>query len=474
MIRGRRDGFLDLVLVSTPLGSDETHRGLCPSLSTLTLGSYLVRQGAAVRVFDPSVEVETAGMAAAAVLDEVAHRCVAMQPRFLGLSCMSPVEGKFGAALARRVKALIPSLPVIMGGLWAASYANQILRRLPDVDAVVEGAGEHTAEALLRASHGRQPDFGAAPGIAWRGGRTAPAPPFGVELSVPLDLKLLLHPERYDIMVYLSSRGCPFRCNFCSEPLMFPHYIDEPLEKVRSDIDALAAVGKPYYFWMCDPIFGFSPRRVDEICQLMGEKGFQFLVESRVDVLKPAMVAEVARAGCRVIYFGLESGACRSLIELDKCRDRSHFERYRDNARALVEACANHGIVPMLGVMNPVPGDTPEDLTETLDFLHELVAISSRINPELGLFILPLRCRLDMGTPFQTRWAELAARGVTRECDEEAIFDDMFVVRASPSVGPEEGEAFRRAAGQLWTPIPRAMEILSRSWPRPYLEMDWC
>lgn len=463
----------DLLLIGAPLRSDATHRGLCPSLSTLTLGSYLAHQGLAVRVFDPTVEVETVGREANAILDEIAGKAVAMKPRFLGLSCLSPVEGRFGAALARRVKALDPTLPVIVGGLWSTTYASQILDQVPAIDAIVRGPGEVPALALLKASTGRTPSWKDAPGVTWRGGSTEIPARYSPALAVPLDLSLLAHPERYDIMVYLSSRGCPYRCNFCSEPLVYPNYVDEPLTKLRSDFAAFSAVGKPYYFWICDPIFGFSPKRVEELCSIIGPTPFEFLIESRVDVMKPAMVAEVARAGCRLIYFGLESGAARSLMALGKCRDRAHVERYRDGARALVLACSRAGVVALLGVMNPVPDDTAEDLAESLAFLRELVAISTGTNPELGLVLLPLACRLDMGSPFQEDWAKLEARGMERACAEDKVFEDMILTRASPSVGPTEMEAFRAAVRALARPSARAQDALAISFPRPYLEVTW-
>lgn len=464
---------LDLLLVSTPLRSDASHRGLCPSLSALTLGSYLSREGAAVRVFDPTVEVETAGVPAAAILDEIAERAVAMAPRFLGLTCLSPVEGRFGAALARRVKELEPSLPILVGGLWATTYAAEILAQVPAIDAVVRGPGEAPARALLQASRGRTPAWDAAPSMTWRGGSTALAPRYTAAQAVPLDLSLLAHPDRYDIMVYLSSRGCPYRCNFCSEPLVFPTYTDEPLAKLRADFDAFTAVGKPYYLWICDPIFGFSSRRVDELCELIGPTGFGFLLESRVDVMTPAMVERVARAGCRLIYFGLESGAARSLIELGKCRNQVHVQQYRDGARALVEACARHGVVAMLGVMNPVPNDSADDLAESLGFLRELAAISRGVDPDVGLVLLPLACRLDMGSPYQEDWTRLRQAGAERACSEQAIFDDMVLTRASPTVGPDEMVAFRDAVRALSPPTPHAQAALAISFPRPYLEVTW-
>lgn len=463
----------DIVFVSTPLKADDTHRGLCPSLSNLTLGSYLFHQGASVRVFDPSVEMDTACADPNSFLKDLAQRCMEMEPRFLGLSCLSPVEGKFGAALAREVKALDSGIHVVMGGLWATTYASQIMQKLPDIDAVVKGPGELAMEILVKTPKDGTPTWDKAPGLIWRGGENKEILDYTTDLARPLEMSLLVKPDSYDIMVYLSSRGCPYRCSFCSEPIMFPAYVDEPLDKVKADIEAFKAIGKPYFFWVCDPIFGFSPRRVDELCHLLEQTPFDFLLETRVDVLKPEMVEQVARAGCKLIYFGLESGAYRSLVELEKCSDRTQFERYIQGARSLTEACARNDIVPMFGIMNPVPGDRAEDLKECLDFLEGLVSISAGINPDLGLFLLPLQCRLDMGSPFQLNWPSLEARGVTRTCDEEDIFDDMFVSRTSPEVGTDEAAEFRQKVSALWTPPQSAMKVLFQCWPRPYMEVEW-
>lgn len=463
----------DIVLVSTPLKADDTHRGLCPSLSNLTLGSYLSRQGASVRMFDPSVEMDTAGASPNSFLKEVAERCVEMKSRFLGISCLSPVDGKFGAVLAREVKKLNHELPVIMGGLWATTYAPQILEKLPEVDAVVKGPGELAMEALIKTPEGSTPAWDSAPGLIWRGGTNSEIRHYTVDLASPLDMSLLAKPESYDIMVYMSSRGCPYRCSFCSEPIMFPSYIDEPLDKVAADIEGFNAFNKSYFFWICDPILGFNPGRVDELCNLLEPTPFHFLLETRVDVMKPAMVEQVARAGCQLIYFGLESGAYRSLVELKKCNDRTQYERYINGAKNLTEACARNGIIPMFGVMNPVPGDMKQDLDECYNILQELVAISTGINPDLGLFLLPLQCRLDMGSPFQLNWPSLEARGMVRSCDEKNIFGDMFVTRTSSEVGPEEAEAFRDKVRSLWTPSRNAMKVLSKCWPRPYMEVEW-
>ncbi len=463
----------DIVFVSTPLKGDDTHQGLCPSLSNLTLGSYLARQGASVRVFDPTVEMDTTSKSPNLFLKEVAQHCVKMKPRFLGISCLSPVDGKFGAALAKEVKSLDSGLHVVMGGLWATTYAEQILQKLPDVDAVVKGPGELAMEALINTPKGCQPEWNNAPGLIWRGGTNSEIRHYAADLARPLDISLLAKPLSYDIMVYLSSRGCPYRCSFCSEPIMFPSYIDEPLDKFTADIEAFKALDKPYFFWICDPVFGFNPLRVDELCHLLGQTPFHFLLETRVDIMKPEMVEQVARAGCQLIYFGLESGAYRSLVELKKCNDRSQFERYINGARTLTEACARNGIIPMFGVMNPVPGDRTEDLEECFSFLEDLVSICSRINPDLGLFLLPLQCRLDMGSPFQLNWPSLEARGMTRTCGEDNIFGDMFVTRTSSEVGPEESAAFRKKVSTLWTPSQNAMKVLSQCWPRPYMEIEW-
>ncbi len=458
----------DLLLLSAPLQSGKLPGGICPSLSTLTLGTFLQQKGVAVEVFDPSVQV-----ADPSALDAIAEAVLARAPATIGITALSPVEGRFGAALSKRLKARRPDVPVVMGGIWAMARPEQLLTRCPTVDAVVVGPGERSTLAL--AEHGLSRPWD-VPGLVWRrpdGGFDSVAPDHEAPPGAPLALDLLAQPEAYDIFCWLTSRGCPFDCGFCTERLGSPTFVDDPPAKICADLASLQRVASKCYLWVCDPLFGANRRRLAEICDSMEPTGLKFLAESRVDVLDPADVPRMAAAGCNLIYFGLESASHPSLVALGKLDARpARFKRYIEGAFALVEACLENDILPVMGVLNPVPGDTPAELAETLEVCRRLAALGSKPGRELAPYFHAFALRLDPGAPFERDLDRFAAAGAIWSTPPDMLFSDRFLVRASASIGPDEGEGFRASIKALNPTSPRVLQRLFRSFPRPYVETD--
>ena len=170
----------DLLLLSTPLEARDLPGGVCPSLSNLTLGSFLLSHGATVSVYDPSVELEPG--CARTLLPQIAEAVLARRPAMVGIACLSKMEGRFGVAAARAIKARSPHLPVVLGGIWSTACAAEVLESFAAVDAVVAGPGEQAALVLV--DHGLdRPEQ--VPGLVWRRGGTIVSNPRGVMPSAP-------------------------------------------------------------------------------------------------------------------------------------------------------------------------------------------------------------------------------------------------------------------------------------------------
>ncbi len=469
-------GGPELLLTSTPLAGKTLPGGLCPSLSNITLGTHLKREGCEVQVLDPSVDLDTdAEDDPATLLDRVADAVVRAAPRMLGTAALSPVEGRFAVALARRLKQRGVRTPVTMGGIWATACARDILARCPEIDAVVTGPGEEAAVYLSR--HGlSKPE--AVPGLVWRRGDDIIRNPQTAKLPAPapIDLSLLAQPERYDIFCWLTSRGCPFHCAFCTERITNPGFVHDSLAKVRGDVEAFRALGHDWYLWICDPLFGAKQQRTAEVCDIIGQAGLAFLAESRVDILQPDDVPRMKEAGCNFIYFGLEAASQNSLCELDKIdRRESRHRRYKEGARTLVEACLRADILPVMGLLNPVPGDTDADLAETLEFVHELAGIPKRLGKAangLAPCFHAFPVRFDRGSPYEGADERLKTLGVTFQEPEDPLFGDRFIADASPTVNAEKAAAFRKKIRASNPQDPTVLQRLWRSFPRPYVEFE--
>lgn len=465
----------DILLVSTPLQGGTLPGGVCPSLSNLTLGTALRARGLSVDVLDPTVDLDAAHAEPAHVLEATADAVLAARPSVVGITALSPTEGRFGAAIARALKRRAPALPVVIGGIWAMAVPQRLLARCPEIDGVVVGPGEVAVEVLARQGLARP---GEVPGLVWRRDgelvHNPPAPHSGP--SAPLDMTLMRRPEAYDIFCWLTSRGCPYHCAFCTERLGSPRFTADPVPKVEQDIEAFRHFGRNWYLWVCDALFGASRSRLASICAAMEGTGLEFLAESRVDVLRPDDVPRMRAAGCNMIYFGLEAASRRSLVELDKIDDRpSRHARYVEGAKALTEACLRHDVLPVFGVLNPVPGDSADDLAQSLALVEELAAIARRLGAAangIGPCFHAFPLRFDPGAPYEQHETDLAAAGVRWSEPPDPLFGDRYLTRASATVGPDEGEAFRakvRAANLSSATVQRR---LLRSFPRPYMEFD--
>jgi len=448
--------------------------GLCPSLTFLQLGTWLESQGYSVVLQDLSAERDLDGEDMDAVVAEIARQIVAERPRVLGLSTKVPADGRFTRDVTRLVKAELPDVAIVIGGIWATPCYAEILETIPEVDVVVLGEGERAMAAITeRVLRGLPAGGEDVPGAAFRGAAgirvTPSAPPLTPEEHPPLDLGLMPCPDRYTVFPYLTSTGCPYGCTFCVEHVIFPRYVEKPLPRIREDLERLDAFGRDYFLWLSDPLFGADAARLEGICEILKDTSFEFLVESRVDVLRPEQLPLVWEAGCELIYFGLESASFSTLRRLGKLRTEQAHVRYLEQARALMAACTEADVTPVFGVIVPAPGDTPDDVEQTVDFMIELAEIARTTaratgsDPGFHFYAFPYR--FIRGAAAFEGLAALAESGGTWQNDPDDVLQDISIVDASSEVTAAVAFEAARKIRELVHTTPTGLERLRRSFP---------
>jgi radical SAM superfamily enzyme YgiQ (UPF0313 family) len=267
---------------------------------------------------------------------------------------------------------------VIVGGP-GASLASAFLEA--GADCVVRGEAEFRLTAIIEALAG-DGALDSIPGIAFLGPagdmrETAPAAqidlntlpfPYRPAELVPLygeEINPVSHRPNVSIM---ASRGCPFRCSFCSS-----HEVWEAQVRTRSPENVLAEVAHVLerwptaYFTFVDDIFGQSATWVEQFCRLVLESGLRFkwfcilhplcFPKKRAELF-PLMKA----AGCNCISFGAQSS---SPAILENIRRYAHEPRELAQAIAL---CKANGIVVVITYIFGLPGDTVDTLEENVRF----------------------------------------------------------------------------------------------------------
>jgi hypothetical protein len=271
--------------------------------------------------------------------------------------------------IARKAKRIHPGARIVLGGPQASAVDVETLRAFPFVDAVVRGEAEHTLPLLLDAiSHPHSWD--AIPGITFRRRqrivRNRNAPLILDLDSLPLPAFHLYPDLRHCGSVPLElGRGCPFACKFCSTSGFFrrrfrlksPHRVIEQMRQVKQlyGVDG---------FELIHDTFTVDRARVAEFCRalLESKEKFRWNCSARTDCIDDELIALMARAGCRGLFFGIEAGSERLQREINKNLDLSEA--------ALRIRCANkHRIRTAVSLITGFPTETGQDLRKTVGFL---------------------------------------------------------------------------------------------------------
>ncbi len=247
---------------------------------------------------------------------------------------------------------------------------------------VIKGEAEMALKELVEAI-GRNEDVSRIEGLVYRNGNATVHTP---KRSVMRELDTLPLPawNLVDIEAYRSiwvaangyfslnmatTRGCPFKCNWCAKPIYGNRYNSRSPEKVVEELQLLKTKFHFDHIWFCDDIFGLKPGWVNRFAALVNEKGLQlrYKIQSRADLLvQENYVADLAASGCETVWMGAESGSQKVLDAMDK---GTTIEQIRE-ATALLN---KHGIRPAFFLQFGYPGETVEDIRMTIALLNELL-----------------------------------------------------------------------------------------------------
>jgi radical SAM superfamily enzyme YgiQ (UPF0313 family) len=397
-----------------------------PPIGIMSLSSVLKRSGHETKLFDQA-NPDTPN-------DVIVAEVSRWKPDLVGLSFLSTTSYPYAKLLARELRAAQPDLKLAFGGVFATLNAELIKKQVPEVDFVCRGDGEQLILDLL--AHLDDPS-GVA-GVTWQdaSGRLRHNAPRLLDRnldqwpipdresldldfveSMPLDVPVVLSRERFTTMQ--TSRGCPWPCVFCDIPVFnegkwrswSPEHVVAELKHLEE-----AGYGSVYFV---DDHFLLQPKRIEAICKGIMEEGLtiQWGCEGRVDSVCMDLFPAMARAHCRTLMFGIESGS-------QKVLDRLKKEQTLAQTEAAVAAAKKAGIEIVHGffvVGNP--DETEEDMVATFRFASRL---------PLDTFAFNRLC-VYRGTPL---WQEYLQRGLVS--DETDWYKYFKCSSIDPTVLPGE------------------------------------
>jgi anaerobic magnesium-protoporphyrin IX monomethyl ester cyclase len=296
---------------------------------------------------------------------------------------------------AEAFKKCDPDVITIFGGHHATAQDDVILRRHPCVDFVVRGEGEVALSNLL--AHHREPVR--VPNLSFRVGdkieRTTDAPMLDESILDRLDPmlgadELLSPPGKFNRVTYVSARGCPLKCSFCT--VRNSAIRAKSVPAVIEDLRRLVCQRGYKRIAIEDNFFAHHPRRTIELCAEIGklqeEVKFYWDCQTRVESVRRGEIIEaMAAANCDRINLGVESLVAEHLKFLGKTPKPDGYLKIL--FRESIPNIANAGIEANINLQLGIPGENKSHRKTTLKRLVRLGKIAQKykreiiVNPQL-------------------------------------------------------------------------------------------
>jgi len=372
---------IKVLLVNSPIRLNAKPNNIPYGLATVA--GTLIQQGFDVKIFDVNALRPTK--------DQIIESLKNMHWDIVGLSgLITTIE--FQKWLVTELKRMHPEAPVVSGGGLATS-CPELLFEETQVDIAVIGEGERTMPDLCRAIEARA-DLNEISGLHFRQNNRIiqnepcrniqnldeiPFPawdllPMDIYLKNPIwgDVASNSSGFRKDIKVtrsmnIISSRGCPFSCNYCYHLFGRSKYRFRSAQNVIDEIEILVDRYSVDFIGFVDDNMMASEKRLLEFCDLMEQKRFTLTwgCHGRVTSAKPDVLNRMAEVGCVWIGYGIESGSQKILDAMNK---RATVEQ----AKQAIIHTRNAGIYPNTTFIFGYPGETIESIQETIDFKKEM------------------------------------------------------------------------------------------------------
>src|ERR1041385_1252345 len=286
--------------------------------------------------------------------------------------------------IADAVKRVHPESVIVLGGPQASVVDVATMRAFPSIDLILRGEAEQTLPELVDALAHQRP-LTAVPGLTFRQDQQIvrnPDAPLVMDLdALPFPAFHLFPDVRFCRHFPLElGRGCPFSCTFCSTNDFFRrrYRLKSPAQMI-ADMRRIKQTYGINSFELVHDMFTVDRKRVVEFCQALIESGEEFYWGSsaRTDCIDEELIALMAKAGCRGIFFGIESGSVRMQKVIDKGLELK-------DSTARVRSCDKYKINTAVSLMAGFPDETMSDLRDTAAFFVDSLRYD-HADPQLSI-----------------------------------------------------------------------------------------
>jgi anaerobic magnesium-protoporphyrin IX monomethyl ester cyclase len=345
-----------------------------PPLGTLYAASYLRQHGYEVALFDAML-AESEEEWGKALDEHKPQYAIIYEDNFNYLSKMCLLRMR-EAAFKMIDLAKKRACTVILCGADATDHYAEYLAH--GADYCLLGEGEETLiELLSQLSAGRAAEAGQIIGLMSRNTLMASHRPDITDLDkLPFPAWDLVDIEKYRSiwmkrhgyfsMNMVTTRGCPYHCNWCAKPIWGQRYNSRSPENVAAEMKWIKENFAPDHIWFADDILGLKPGWIEKFVLLLREADavIPFKCLQRADLVNKKTASALAKAGCKTVWIGAESGSQKILDSMEKGDQVGDIY----NAARLLH---QHGIEVGFFLQFGYPGEMWEDVQKTLKMVRE-------------------------------------------------------------------------------------------------------
>ena len=341
-------------------------RALSNPLGLLSIGTYLKQAGHEVKIYDRCVDKTK--------IEKVLKD---FDPQIVGVSVMSSRGLKDAIKISKQLKSLKKT--VVWGGQLPSMQMELVLES-DYVDMVSFGEGEETWKELVDCLENNK-DYTGVKGIAYKRGneivrnacrefsdlKDMPVSDWSL-LDVPKYMQTYLGCNR--MMYIYSSKGCPCRCAFCSNVNFHKStHRKRPNEYVIEEIKYLIENHDLDGVFFSDELWCIKKSDVYDFCKRVKDNGLDFHwgVQLRIGMLDEEDFRLMYDAGCRWIFFGVESGSDEMLKSIHKNINKSAIKPTMDILKKI-------GITSICSFIIGFPDETVEQLRDTVELIDSIDA----------------------------------------------------------------------------------------------------
>ncbi len=320
------------------------------------------------------------------ILDKIIRRVKGSDSDIIGITCLV-TEIEIVENMCRLIKEIKPDSIIVLGGAQPTTHPEHFKAAKEHIDYFVIGEGEITFPELVKALRAGKPvsEIRGIPGLGWFNADNVERSP-SRELIKNMDTLPFPAYDKVDMEQYtrptswgarpiplslfwiFSSRGCPFRCNYCVAHDIFGKTVRQRSPKnVVDEIEYLVEKYKIDAVYFYDESFTFNSKRAIAICDEIKARGLNivFGCQTRADLITDEVVKKMADTGCLQIDFGIESGSEKMLKAIRK-------DVTVEQVRKAIGICKKYGVRVFANMMVNLPGETEEDVALSVKLMKDL------------------------------------------------------------------------------------------------------